>query len=401
MYVCPFDPVNFNELGEDNIGIGLETSYDGDTNVFLDNVCSITLVSWPIKQVTTMDGKLLQQYEDLHALDELQGTYEQSTLLVDPISKKQKYCFVNRKPKVSTRPSKKVNQVSLSAVQLVSVIDCCAKRCCQYANRDKVVALRNEFWGQTLQKRTNYVYDTMLTAWRENTTTAKSCYVFSFNGTEVCTRAWYEIHGIPKTSFYRYREQFENGVRRSVHGNEGVIRKGRHHTQMGRALIRSFVEENSEKMPHKSRTMEDGTRETLLVIPNTYKQVDILDDINKTLGRMGLQSMSSSTFNRIWRKEFANVTLSKTSEFSKCVVCSRIKSQLESTKDDEMIARLKDERRIHMLQQQSCRNVYYTWRKFSELQKDKYLCIIHDKMDQKKTAIPRLRVNSKDYANAY
>ena len=55
---------------------------------------------------------------------------------------------------------------------------------------------------------------------------------------------------------------------------------------MGRALIRSFVEENSKKMPHKSRTMEDGTRETLLAIPNTYKQVDILDDINKTLGSM-------------------------------------------------------------------------------------------------------------------
>ena len=111
--------------------------------------------------------------------------------------------------------------------------------------------------------------------------------------------------------------------------------------------------------------------------------------------------MSCTTFNRIWNKEFANVTLSKTSEFSKCVVCSRIKSQLESTKDGEMIARLKDERRIHMMQQQSCRNVYYTWRKFSQMQKDKYLCIIHDKMDQKKTAIPRLRVNSKDYANAY
>ena len=111
--------------------------------------------------------------------------------------------------------------------------------------------------------------------------------------------------------------------------------------------------------------------------------------------------MSSTTFNRIWNKEFANVTLSKTSEFSKCVVCSRIKSQLESTKDGEMIAHLKDERRIHVMQQQSYRNVYYTWRKLSQMQKDRCLCIIHDKMDQKKTAIPRLRVNSKDYANAY
>ncbi len=170
---------------------------------------------------------------------------------------------------------------------------------------------------------------------------------------------------------------------------------------MGRALIRSFVETNSERMPHKSRTMGDGTRETLLVIPSTYKQIDILDDVNKTLERLNYKPMSNTTFNRIWNTEFANVTLSKTSDFSKCVVCSRIKSQLESTKDDEMIEQLKEERRIHMMQQQSCRNVYYTWRKFSHMQQDKYLCIIHDKMDQKKTAIPRLRVKSKEYANAY
>ena len=128
-----------------------------------------------------------------------------------------------------------------------------------------------------------------------------------------------------------------------MHGNEGVIRKGRDHTKMGRAMIRAFVETNSERMPHKSRTMKDGTRETLLVIPSTYKQVDILDDVNKTLKGLNYKEMSSTTFNRIWNTEFANVTLSKTSDFSKCVVCSRIKSQLESTKDDGMIEQLKEE----------------------------------------------------------
>ena len=122
-----------------------------------------------------------------------------------------------------------------------------------------------------------------------------------------------------------------------MHGNDGVIRKGRDHIEMGRALIHSFVDKDSERMPHKSRTMEDGTRETLLAIPNTYKQIDNLHDVDKTLDSMSLKTMSSTSFNRIWNTKFANVTLSKTSEFSKCVVCSRIKSQLESTKDEEMI----------------------------------------------------------------
>ena len=130
MYVCPFDLINFSELGKDNIGIGIETSYGGDDSVSLADVCSITLVSWPIKRVTTMDGKSLLQYEDLHTLDESPDTYDHSALCVEPISRKRKYCFINRKPKVSLQPSKKVSQVSLSSVQLVLVIDCCPKRCC-------------------------------------------------------------------------------------------------------------------------------------------------------------------------------------------------------------------------------------------------------------------------------
>ena len=43
-----------------------------------------------------------------------------------------------------------------------------------------------------------------------------------------------------------------------------------------------------------------------------------------------------------------------------------------------------------MLRQMTCRNVYYAWRTYSELYPTKYLCIIHDKMDQKKTSLPRV-----------
>ncbi|MCO5559550.1 hypothetical protein L7F22_013151 [Adiantum nelumboides] len=105
MYVCPFDSVNFGELGEDNIGIGIETSYADEATILAEaSVCSINLVCWPIKRVTTMDGKALLRYEDLHAMHELQDTCIESPYLVEPISKKQKYCFVNRKPKMSVKP---------------------------------------------------------------------------------------------------------------------------------------------------------------------------------------------------------------------------------------------------------------------------------------------------------
>ena len=65
-----------------------------------------------------------------------------------------------------------------------------------------------------------------------------------------------------------------------MHGNEGFIRKVKDPTKMGRAMISSFVETNSKRFPHKIRTMGDGTRETLLVIPSTYKKIKTLYDVN-------------------------------------------------------------------------------------------------------------------------
>ena len=137
------------------------------------------------------------------------------------------------------------------------------------------------------------------------------------------------MHGIPKTSFYNHRKKFESGVRQHVHGNKGIMRRSLEHTGLARALLQDFVDNNSERMPNKSRTMLDGSRETQLVIPETYKQVDILDDINTTLGQLGYErKLSKSSFGRIWNEEFPQVSLTKTSEFSKCSLCSSLKARL-------------------------------------------------------------------------
>ena len=400
MYVYPHDSVNFGVLGDDNIGIGIEGELEGELESSLHDIGTIGLLKWPIKRVTMLDGRTLLQYEDLLNENDVSNMHLDHVSLVEPLSRKRKYCFHKRKPKTNIVLAKKFKMVSSEVIQMISTIDCCKNGCCQHAIRESVLALRKEFWNQSLQKRTDYVYDTLSVACRKNPS-GKMDYEFSLNGIEICCRAWYEMHGISKTSFYRYKENFENGVRRCMHGNMGLIRKGRDHTEMGRAIIQRFVENCSERMPHKSRTMQDGTRETLLVIPDMYKQVDILHEVNVSLKELNYQQMSSSTFNRIWNTDFKHVTLSKTSEFSKCSTCSRIKAQLGSTKDQEERENLMEERRFHMLQQQSCRNVYYTWRTYSQMQPQKYLCIIHDKMDQKKTAIPRLRVKSKEYDSAY
>ena len=115
--------------------------------------------------------------------------------------------------------------------------------------------------------------------------------------------------------------------------------------------------------------MLDGSRETQLVIPKTYKQVDILDDINTTLGQLGYKKkLSKSSFGRIWNEEFPRIALTKTSELSKCSLCSSLKARLAVKPSLQERAHIIDEKKFHMRQQQSCRSLYYAWQIYSELQ---------------------------------
>ena len=177
----------------------------------------------------------------------------------------------------------------------------------------------------------------------------KMRYEFRLNGFTICYKAWYEMHGIPKTFFYLYKEKFESGVRQYVHGNTSILRRDLVHTSLARALLNEFVDSNLDRMPHKSRTMLDGSRETQLVIPTTYKHMDILSEINTTLDQMGYEKrLSKSSFGRMWNKEYPHVSLTKTSEFSKCNLCSSLKARIEAKPNLQERAIILKEKEIHM-----------------------------------------------------
>ena len=139
------------------------------------------------------------------------------------------------------------------------------------------------------------------------------------------------MHRIPKTSFYRCRQKFESGVRQCVHGNTCVLRRELEQTCLARALIHEFVDNNAKPMPHKSRKMLDGSRETQLVILAIYKQVDILGEINTTIYETGYEKkLSKASFGRTWNKLYPHVALTKTSELSKCNFYSSIKARIKA-----------------------------------------------------------------------
>jgi hypothetical protein len=113
-----------------------------------------------------------------------------------------------------------------------------------------------------------------------------------------------------------------------------------------------------------------------------------------------MDDVSQSAVSRMKKRVFKNVEVKKGgSTFSKCSECNELKEFIAAAAKGSPEAvyhqRLYD---AHVAHQQSCRRLYYSWRSESEMSQAEVLCIIHDGMDSRKTALPRLRVITKGTA---
>jgi hypothetical protein len=102
--------------------------------------------------------------------------------------------------------------------------------------------------------------------------------------------------------------------------------------------------------------------------------------------------ISQSAMSRLKKKHHVNVDVRKRGFlFTKCIVCESPKDSIcKLGKNNNEVLEYEAKLRKHILHQKSCRKLYHTWRTESMQSKDEFLCIIHDKMDHAKIALPRL-----------
>ena len=110
-----------------------------------------------------------------------------------------------------------------------------------------------------------------------------------------------------------------------------------------------------------------------------------------------LPTVSQSTISRIRKDLFNNIAIKPVgSSFAKCSTCDQLQEFiLKSPKGSSEYVEFVKQRVEHLAHQQSCRRLYGAWREESKRNPSDILCIIHDKMDTAKTALPRMRVTTK------
>jgi hypothetical protein len=94
-------------------------------------------------------------------------------------------------------------------------------------------------------------------------------------GIDVCPIAWYTIMGVSRATYYRWKMNANNGMHTDQRGNVGMA-KLRTHTLQARATLRLLLEQSTDHMPHKTRTLEIGEKIVSKCLPSSWRLKDSL-----------------------------------------------------------------------------------------------------------------------------
>ncbi len=385
--------VDEKEVGDSHVGITLTKIHMASYFPDLPSG-DIQMVAWPILGV-----KLVNEGPFLGDIIEDAGyNSEESLQVIEDLPSKTTRGYHSTKrqrsdpeaSKNARREVKKVSKLQNEEIVQARLTNCCRLQCCHNTTLNEYHELRSDYWGSSFSDRKTYILALFQNRHKEHI--AKNLMVLKSR--EVCKKAFHTIFGFSHTQFYKYQGFSEEGQRVGFHGNQCQL-KTRENSMIARAMLHKILVAIGEPMPHLAYNQNNGTDRIEYRLPSSLSQMVIFEEVKAAMSEAGLVPIVKSTFYTIWRENFANYKMHTTSAFSKCDTCIRLKEALQYERRSKERKELEDQRAIHLQQQMSRRHLYYGARITAKAQPNFMLCIIHDKMDQNKTHLPKLSYHAK------
>ena len=265
--VNPIDCVEDKCLGVDNVGVLIMEPLEG----MMDMGWMFSLRMWPVDRVFHQRYTLAQ-----HLLVSTRRQRVQNTSL-ERRKKEGKRAYVTSRTTSQTRPTKKAQVLNNHSIHQLSACVCCDRECTRYFPREEALALRTEYY--TCSPRMRHAKQLEVHG-QLHVLPGGSTKVVTLSGRNVCEKAWRHIFAVSKTTFYRKRSEFKSGMRPRDHGNLSV-KRNRLSTQQATATLSTLLEDKADMMPHKARTLPNGTRVVEMVLPRGTKWKKFLVTINE------------------------------------------------------------------------------------------------------------------------
>lgn len=191
---------------------------------------------------------------------------------------KPPYRFVSRKRRESPVISMYTKMTVDSEIRQISAEKCCDLRCCQLFPWSHTRSVRQLFYLKEYQDRREYC---IAAGGQFHSKPGVRLKFMTLMGLEVCTTAWYKIHGIAKSTFHGYIRNFKEGVLSGQHGNKG-IKRPRIGTVQAMGTIAAIVSENADQMPNQMRgTGKPHRIDTLKYLPALNNWTKVHSDVNE------------------------------------------------------------------------------------------------------------------------
>ena len=174
-------------------------------------------------------------------------------------------------------------------------------------------------------------------------------------------------------------------------------KKPREHIVQAIATLRCLLEKFANHMPHRSITLP--TRESVVTktLLSSFKWKDTLPTLNSINSGLELKQISKSGLSRIINTSFLEYEKKRDGDnFALCRECDRLKSLWASSTRGSRTEELWD-MKTNENNTLACsyQELYYANRNLSISKLEKFLTIIHDKMDHSKTTSPHFSYKNK------
>ncbi|KAL3700174.1 hypothetical protein R1sor_018196 [Riccia sorocarpa] len=418
--------VNNTELGELNVGVAVTKISDGISMEDLSNsplagfLSGPMLVSWPINSVVAktlgrslyslqqgIDGEIEsevplsssdEEEDSDFILDGISPCIPQdiSTVQEPPVKKRRHY---NSAVRNAADPLQRARREAKRRAQRETTEDkikdvqksrCRGEVCIRKVLSGVIRQCRQDYFGLPHDEREEFLHTRL--HMRHQAAIEQGMHIIDQK--LICKRAFWTIYGFSRTKYYEMIKQAGKGIVRGYHGNKGR-RKPRPNSCDGKALLGQILAQLAEPMPHMQHNFSEGEIGIVHMLPFCYSRESIMKEVNSKMASIGNVKVSKTLFYALWTSNFSNYKFHKRGAFAKCDTCVTLKHKLMQERRPDYRRPIEELRDKHMSEQMSRRNVYYSKRTLARAQPDKYLCLIHDKMDQAKTNIPRLAENMK------
>ncbi|KAL3696390.1 hypothetical protein R1sor_010466 [Riccia sorocarpa] len=263
------------------------------------------LCRWPINY--------LRVRENGRVLGDLYVQYAEADLIIyspPKVSLTRKRVYNSTKRKLLSQEEKDVKarekrcktKCADEDIRKSMVMDYCKDCCGTKWTVDDIKEVRKDIFGDNFDKKLDILYQKINAGYGR----PDGMLLFT-RGRFVCQTAFWQLHGISRSSYYVHRNSANSGAKQGYHGNKGTS-KPRDSTMESRIFLTVLLQELGEPMPHIvfDNSRRTGTGSVSYRLPACYDKKDILEELQIRMERAGQTPASKAKFYEEWKSHFAN-----------------------------------------------------------------------------------------------